>query len=376
LNSPETPVCSKGKTLYGLNWAKPQIVREERALVVEGYFDLIRLASAGIQSVVAPLGTALTEAQATLLRRVPNVFLLYDNDKAGLKATFRSGDALLRQGLSVRVASLPPGEDPDSFAKKHGAAGIEKALSESVDVFDRKIQLLERGGWFGDLHKTRRALDRLLPTLRATSDVITRDLYLKRVSEVSGVARKVLENELGLREPTQATSSGADQPREQTKHAPTIFPRNKDLKQVPLERGGSAERELIRVMLTSPAQVEMVSERLSRDDFLNKHFRSIYDALLLAGNNSTLEALSSNLEEGAIQAIEELLADAEGYVHPQQTVSDSLSGLRARDLEKELADLDRLTPLAGPDQKDELLLKKVALAHELRATGSLRFKVF
>jgi DNA primase len=193
LNSSESPVFTKGKTLYGLNWAKNDVRREDQVLVVEGYFDVVRLMAAGVTTVVGALGTALTDAQAAMLRKLTkNIFLLYDSDKPGLKATFRSGDELLRQGASVRVVTLPEGEDPDTFVKAHGATALAARLRDAIDVFERKIQLLERAGMFSELHKKRRALDRLLPTVRATSDEIMRDLYLARASEVSGVAREVL----------------------------------------------------------------------------------------------------------------------------------------------------------------------------------------
>ena len=106
---------------------------------------------------------SLDEAQAAALRKLTkNVFLLYDSDKAGLQATFRSGDELLRQGVSVRVVTLPDGEDPDTFVKGHGAAALTARLKDAIDVFERKIQLLERAGMFSELQKKRRALDRLL----------------------------------------------------------------------------------------------------------------------------------------------------------------------------------------------------------------------
>ena len=115
LNSPESQIFTKGKLLYGLNRSRNAIRRADRALVVEGYFDALRVMSSGIEEVVAPMGTALTETQVGLLRKYTrNVFLLYDSDAAGLKATFRAGDELLRQGFAVRVVTLPPGEDPDS----------------------------------------------------------------------------------------------------------------------------------------------------------------------------------------------------------------------------------------------------------------------
>ncbi|MEO7963829.1 MAG: DNA primase, partial [Gemmatimonadaceae bacterium] len=115
LNSGESPIYSKGSLLYNLFHAKNAIRKEERVIVVEGYFDVLRLVAAGIETVVAPLGTALTDEQAaSLVRYTKHVFLLYDSDKAGLKATFRAGDSLLVEGATVRVVSLPDGEDPDT----------------------------------------------------------------------------------------------------------------------------------------------------------------------------------------------------------------------------------------------------------------------
>src|SRR4029078_6414811 len=143
------------------------------------------------------MGTALTEDQAKLIRRYTDrVYLLYDSDKAGLKAPFRSGDELLAQGAAVQVVTLPEGEDPDTYVRTHGAKGLESQITSSIDVFERKIQLLERGGWFGDLRKKRQALDRLLPTLRATSDPLTRDMYLGHVATAAGATREILEREL------------------------------------------------------------------------------------------------------------------------------------------------------------------------------------
>ncbi|HEU4585302.1 MAG TPA: DNA primase, partial [Gemmatimonadaceae bacterium] len=197
LNSAESPVFSKARLLYGMHMARHVIRRDDRAMVVEGYFDVVRLVTAGFDWVVAPLGTALTEQQAALLRRyTKNVYLLYDSDQAGLKATFRAGDELLRHGASVQVVTLPEGEDPDSFVDKHGAAGLSAQLTQAIDVFERKVQLLERAGWFGDLRGKRRALDRLLPTVRAASDPITRDMYIMRAGEAAGVSREVLQREV------------------------------------------------------------------------------------------------------------------------------------------------------------------------------------
>ena len=145
LNSPESPVFSKGKMLYGLNRSRNAIRRADRALVVEGYFDALRLMSSGLEEVIAPQGTAMTEAQAVLLRKyTQNVFLLYDSDTAGLKATFRAGDELLRHGFAVRVVTLPSGEDPDSYTRKHGRAGMETQLDAAIDAWTRASEHADR----------------------------------------------------------------------------------------------------------------------------------------------------------------------------------------------------------------------------------------
>ena len=374
LNSPESAVFSKGKTLYGLNWAKSHIAREDRAFIVEGYFDLIRLALAGIKSVVAPLGTALTAAQAALLRKVPNVFLLYDSDKAGLKATFKAGDELLKERISVRVVTLPEGYDPDTFVRKFGSEGLEQVVSDAVDVFERKMQILERGGWFADLHKKRRALDRLLPTLRATTDPITRDLYLSRASVASGVARRILERELGIK-PDHPSAEFGQLP-DQNAQNPAYF-RSSERRKPTGGSTSSAERELVRVMLTSRNFVERISEKISPRDFQDERLSAIYEALLRAGPDATVEALSANLPDAAMHVVEGLLAESGGYVFPERTVNDSLAELAARKIEQRLMEIDEEARLASPSELDKLIAEKQELMKEFRGTGRvLHFKAF
>jgi DNA primase len=249
LNSPESPIFSKGKGLYNLNAARNAIRKEETAIIVEGYFDVIRLVLAGIEHVVAPLGTALTPDQAQLLKRyAPTVTLLYDSDQAGLRATFRAGDELLRQGVRVRVATMPAGEDPDTIVRSGGAAALQPILDDAVDLLERKIQLLAARGWFEGTEHRRNALDRLLPTIRAAADPITRELYLTRVAERTGVSKIVLEQELRL------------QPR---RYEGTVT-RPSEARPAPAEspgpEGTRAEGDLLRVMIFSPLWRERARE--------------------------------------------------------------------------------------------------------------------
>jgi DNA primase len=371
LNSPESPVFSKGKNLYGLNWAKNDIRKEDQVLVVEGYFDVVRLMTAGVQTVVAPMGTALTDAQSAALRKLTrNVFLLYDSDKAGLQATFRSGDELLRQGAAVRVVTLPDGEDPDSFVKKHGAAGLNARLRDAIDVFERKIQLLERAGMFAELQKKRRALDRLLPSIRAASDQIMRDLYIGRASEVSGVAREVLERELLGRSTPPVSAQPAP------RIAPAAAVRRGERRMQYSERGMSAERELVRAMLLNRARVEHVVEKVGDKSFHSRQYRAIYRALIASGPDSTIEDITANLDEEAIGAVEDIIAEGPIHIDADRTISDSLATLRARDLDLRAAELDRIIPLADGAQKDKLIAEKDAIRKELKATGRNYYKNF
>lgn len=374
MNSPESPVFSKGRTLYGLNWAKNDIRREDQVLVVEGYFDVVRLMAAGATTVVAAMGTALTDAQAAALGKLTkNVFLLYDSDKAGLQATFRSGDELLRQRVAVRVVTLPEGEDPDTFVKAHGAQALTARLRDAIDVFERKIQLLERAGMFGELHKKRRALDRLLPTVRATADEIMRDLYLSRASEVSGVAREVLERELKGK-PTQSVSVSSPPPKPRISPAARV--RRGERRAQHSERGASAERELIRAILLNRSRVEQIAEKLGEQSIRDPQYRSIYRALIAAEPTAPIAEVTANLDEETIETVEDILAEGANQIDPERTLGDSFATLRARDLDQRAAELDRIIPLAQGAQKDKLISEKEEIREELKGTGKNYYKKF
>jgi DNA primase len=394
LNSAESPVYSKGRLLYGLNWAKLAIRRDERLLLVEGYFDAMRVAGAGIEAVVAPLGTALTDDQASLIRRYArNVFLLYDSDKAGLKATFRAGDVLLRHDVAVQVVTLPEGEDPDSFVDKQGAQGLEAQIASAIDVFERKVQLLERAGWFADLRRKRRAIDRLLPTMRATADPVTRDLYLARASEASGVSREILLRELAHagRGTAASTSSGArssdadaDTPSRTQLSVRLGERRAGDRRRSRGDAGAdpgrvfplSTERELVRVMLHVRSQVDILSERVGPDSFREPAYRDIYRALLDLGPDATVEQLAATLEPGSVEVLHQLLGQGEGVIRPEKTIAYGLAVLRVREVQQRLRRIDAELQIADDAEKDQLTSEKTQLMREVRALGGLGYRTF
>ena len=141
LNSPETALFRKGSVLFGLDKSKRALIEADCAVVCEGQLDLISLFESGITNVVAPQGTAFTEAQARILKRFVNeVVLCFDADAAGQKAAERSLDALLQNDLIVRVAEMPAGEDPDSLVRREGKTAFEKRIADAHDFFDYWIE--------------------------------------------------------------------------------------------------------------------------------------------------------------------------------------------------------------------------------------------
>jgi len=345
LNSPDTPIFHKGKLLYNLHVAKHAMRKAERAILVEGYFDVLRPVLAGIEEVVAPLGTGLTPEQAQLIKRhAPHVILLYDSDDAGLRATFRAGDELLRERLRVSVATLPPGEDPDTLVRARGASGLEAVLKDAVDVLERKIQILERKGFFASLPGRRRALDRLLPTIRAASDPITRELYISRVSEVAGIRKDVLEREAG----GQAVRRLDDSPGTLTAQPPnrlTALP-------------ASAEKSLLLLMLAGEPWKSKVVEAVDPEEIEFAPYRAVFEALA--------EDAPERLDETAARACEVLKAEGLGGRAPDELFERAVNWIEARRLEREIAKLDGLIPLAAPEEQPELLAEKRRVFDALR----------
>ena len=353
LKSPENQIFHKGRQLYNLHQAKGAIRKEETVVLVEGYFDVLRLVLAGIEHVVAPLGTALTADQATLLRRfAPTAILLYDSDQAGLRATFRAGDELLRHSVRVRVATLPSGEDPDTLVRTGGAAALEPILADAIDLLERKVQLLEQKGWFEGVDHQREALDRLLPTLRAAADPITRDLYVKEVSERTGVTREVLLQQVTRPEPSYArvperTRGSAEGPGAQGDAIPA--PESRDAAGRPVRRGGrvrkvdAAERELLRVLMRDPAWLARAAAEVPPEWFETAELREVYEALRRSPESAGSPIFLEQLSPGARRAWAWLdsIEAKYGVPDPDRTYVDACRTLEVRPLRRQLSALTR-----------------------------------
>ena len=150
LNSPESDIYHKSKTLYGIYLAKKSIIQQDRCILVEGYTDVISFHAKGVENVVASSGTSLTMEQIRMIRRLtPNVTIIYDGDAAGIKASLRGIDLVLEEGLNVRVLLLPDGEDPDSFARSHS----REELADYMIVLAGKNSYPEGMSWLMDFKR-------------------------------------------------------------------------------------------------------------------------------------------------------------------------------------------------------------------------------
>lgn len=196
VNSPESEIYNKSKVLYGIYFAKKAIVQEDMCYLVEGYTDVISLYQAGVENVVASSGTSLTEGQIRLIKRFTlNITILYDGDAAGLKASFRGIDMILKEGMNVRVVLFPEGEDPDSYAKNHTTEELKSYVKENAQDFIRfKTAILIKDVGNDPIKKAELIKD-IVESIAIIPDQIKRSVYTKECSSLLDIPEQALINE-------------------------------------------------------------------------------------------------------------------------------------------------------------------------------------
>ncbi|WP_294233748.1 DNA primase [uncultured Chryseobacterium sp.] len=221
LNSPETEIYHKSNVLYGLNQSKQAISRKNVCLLVEGYMDVISLHMSGIENVVASSGTSLTTEQIKLIKRLTeNVTILFDGDNAGIKASFRSIDMLLTEGMNIRVLLFPDGDDPDSFARKHSQEYVEKFIeNEAMDFIDFKAEILLKDIGDDPIKKAEAIRD-IVKSVSFVQNALKREVYLKQVSSKFGLSEQSLFNELNVQK--QITQGQTHHVQQQQKEAAPV----------------------------------------------------------------------------------------------------------------------------------------------------------
>jgi DNA primase len=184
INSPESKIYNKSKTLYGIYESKQFIVRDDVCLLVEGYMDVIQLHEHGIKNVLASSGTSLTKDQIILIKRLTsNIIILFDGDQAGLSASLRSIDMILEEGLNVKICSFPDGEDPDSFVKKNKKDFmLDYIEKESKDFIDFKLDI--NSDFHNDEDKKVALIKNILKSISLIPDSLKQEIYIKKLSSI------------------------------------------------------------------------------------------------------------------------------------------------------------------------------------------------
>ena len=208
VNSPESIIYSKSRELYGLYQAKQAIVRKDRCFLVEGYADVISMFQSGVENVVASSGTSLTPGQIRLIHRFTNnITVLYDGDKAGIKASLRGIDMLLAEGMNVKVLLLPDGEDPDSFAQGRGATAFQQYIdTHQVDFIKFKVNLLMEDAQ-DDPYSRSELIKSITQSISVIQDPIVRSVYITECSQIMKIDERLLINDVNRRQREQAQTA-------------------------------------------------------------------------------------------------------------------------------------------------------------------------
>ncbi len=324
INSPETPLYTKGNYLYGLNWAKDAIARQDIVIVVEGYMDFITPFTAGVENIVASLGTALTVEQIRLIRRyTKNVVMLFDADPAGQAAMIRSLDLLVEEGMSVKVAALSEGEDPDSFVRKFGKEAFVQSVNDALSLFDFKIKFLMKQNPSGTIESNAKIAGQMLALIAKFDNAIVQTEYLKRLAQILMIAPEALLLEIKKVKPAfvrvapdNAVPKTIDQP---------IRP---------------VERNLLRLMLEEKDFVALSRRDVLLVDLQNRHIRDIVSKIFEifdSGQSPTAPVLMNCFEEqeildmiSGIVASEEVIAGDKHKIYRDCTLRLKQENLKIR----------------------------------------------
>jgi len=357
LNSPETPIYVKGRTLYGLHLAKSAITKAKHAVMVEGYFDVAQAIQAGIGNVIASSGTALTTAQGRLLKRFASkVVLSFDPDAAGKGAAAKTSELLVAEGFQVNVAVLPAGDDPDTFIQKHGGAAYQEQLRLSRPYLD---YLLDRAAAAYDLARPedrRGFLSQMLEVAARIPDAAARDQFADRLSHRAQITEEVVRAEI-RRAAVQKKTTVPDPER-----------RTPGMGQVK-----TVERGLIWALVREPQQGLEALAELETGDTDGLATRSILEqarSLQEWPAASLPDTLIARLTSGEAS----LVAEIGRQSHPPATAADCVRTLKRLRFDRERAavqrEIDRLQEQGAEHYEaeiDSLWSRKRSLLQQIEA---------
>lgn len=273
LNSPESEIYHKSSSLYGIYLAKNSITNKDNCYLVEGYFDVISMYNAGIQNVVASSGTSLTTEQIRMIRRyTKNITILYDGDSAGIKASFRGIDMILKEGLNVSALLFPDGEDPDSFVQKNRSEHVEEYLkTNSKDFITFKTEILI-DEVKDDPFKKAELIKDIVASIALIPDPISRSMFIQKCSSTLNVEESLVANELNK----QVRSNNADESQHKAEiRESDVNIRSEEIKEVSIEldHDEAKEKEIVRLLLNyGNLNIEMEVDDNKKREIPLSHF--------------------------------------------------------------------------------------------------------
>jgi DNA primase len=353
LNSPETPVYSKGRTVYGLHVTRHDIRRQGYAVLVEGYFDFAQAWQAGITTVAATCGTALTQSQAQVLRRFASrAILSFDPDAAGQNAAVRSCDLLVREGFDVGVALLPRGQDPDVFVRHEGAQAYQALIDKASPYLDFLLNRAAARHELSDPRGRLAFLNEMLAVAAGIPEAAARDQFADRLAHRAGVAEEVVRQEIR---------------RAAVARRPTVPERRlPGLGELTL-----AEKDLLAGLMGQPEAAFDALDGLESDDLVGLAARPLLEAALALKSERT--AVPSTLLERLTEEEAALLTGIAARASRPAPAADCVRALRVRRFERERAEvqrqIDRLQEegLASGSEIDRLLARKYQLHSQIEA---------
>ncbi len=378
INSPETPVYTKGDNLFGLYEARKAMRQAGRAILVEGNLDLVRLSQEGLPETVAPLGTALTETQGRLLKRFVNLaILLYDGDKAGRAATLKAIDVCLRIGLQARVVALPDKDDPDTFVGREGIAPLKQLVEDAVPAWTYLMdRVIEETDARRDPSGPIRAIDKLAPVLQGIEDRRERLLYERHIAEALDLDVQTVQSFLRqtqrkqFRQASPAPSPHVNpRPEQARRHGP-----------IP-----ARELQLLVLMLTFPETCALYGAHDVGDMLQDSGLRKVSDTLVRQWENEEeIDAASfiSDLEDPELRhALFASLSDRPGSDNWKNAFEQLELGLKLDALSREVRELKRQLRAAAQrgdeSEVNRLGTEAVAIDREiehLRTTRGIRWQ--
>ena len=332
VNTADTPVYKKSENLFGINFAKN--VCSERVILVEGNMDVISLHQAGFENTVAPLGTAFTTEQANLLSRyTKEIVLMLDADAAGQKAVRRASELLENTGLSVRVVVVPDGKDPDEYIKKNGKERFAALLEGAVSDMEYKLLTAAKDINLDNEDGRLKYLAAAAEIIAASDDIMTRDIYIGRLSEKYGVSRTALTariEELRKRNRRQKQKKEISDIIRPKYTKDDINPeRRKSVK------GTAAEETLIAVLLKNPDFYKIAAEKLPPEKMLTSLNRRIYETILSVserGGTLDISAFAEKLLPAEIGYLVSLQNSEKAGKNPEIVLKDCIGVILEEDM--------------------------------------------